>query len=922
MASLEAMEGGGLQERLMKQELWWALVMCILIGSGYGDVAAAEQGYEAGVLQTFLKATLPPESLESFNFSTPLCSWRGVKCATNGGVNGLLLEGMGLRGAIPEGSVGKLTSLTRLSLYNNSLQTPIPTDLWSLTNLQYLSLSLNKFNEEVSPQLANLANLQRLDLSYNSFHGPVPVQIGQLPDLRYLYCSSNGFSGSISAAVFSYSSLLVIDLSGNSLNGTVPPQIANLPSLVQLNLSRNLLSGGLPPGLSALQSLTILDLSHNLFTGNLTVLNASSSLEQVILSSNGFIGPVPELRSSKVVRLNANLLYGHLQAVFGLQLTELDLSLNVLSGDVSEFLNSSSSSIKHLDLSSNNFSGSLSRVDFSSRTALEYMDLSINHIEGSIPESIRKSSSLAYINLSSNKLNGSIPASFTQLGALNHLDLSKNMLSGNVSQLLEVHSLKYLNLSDNTLLGCNTALVRIFPDAFTGVMDCQPAAADIMLKPLQSRPRSRVKWGVIAGIVASCALVVVLLFLLVVVLLCRRRERWPTHSTLTLKQRAAAYKEDSRFMSGPFSFESNSGPWAANVKNASSVPVIMFEKPLLNLSFADLLRATSNFNRETQVSQGGLGPVYSAVLPGGLHVSIKVLIEGRILTNEVAAAEFASLSKIKHPNLVPLLGYCIVGEERLVIYEFMKNGGLHRWLLGSPDRSQSLQYNHHMYYDVSMDLATRANVEPLPEAINLNWAVRHKIALGVARALAFLHHGQSVKMVHRDVKASNVMLDEEFEPHLANTGLAGLLAGSDEALFAGGSPGYAPPEYGQAGGKVTTMGDVFSFGVILLELVTGKKPVGDSYEEGEGADFGTEFGGRPGISDLVAWVRMLMQEKRPGSLVRALDSRAAEDQICEGQMLEVLRMGYLCTAELPSKRPTIQQVVGLLKDMAPNITSP
>ena len=112
-------------------------------------------------------------------------------------------------------------------------------------------------------------------------------------------------------------------------------------------------------------------------------------------------------------------------------------------------------------------------------------------------------------------------------------------------------------------------------------------------------------------------------------------------SALSLK-RPATFKDsaDSRYMSGPFSFESNSGPWVANVRNAASVPVVMFEKPLLNLTFADLLRATSNFNKETQVSQGGLGPVYSATLGVDLRVSIKVLIEGRVLTNEVAAAHF------------------------------------------------------------------------------------------------------------------------------------------------------------------------------------------------------------------------------------------------------------------------------------------
>ncbi|MCO5609529.1 hypothetical protein L7F22_063757 [Adiantum nelumboides] len=910
-SSLRSMQGG--------KVLWGLIIFSLASGYGYGNEAADE----AGALQNFLQAALPSSSLSKYNFSLSLCSWKEVRCGSSGAIHGLLLESLGLRGAIPKDTLGRLTSLTQLSLYNNSLKSPIPSDLWNLSNLDYLSLSHNFFDEEVPEQLSYLNKLQRLDLSRNSFRGPLPTQIGQLRNLRYLYLSSNAFSGSIPDAVFDTHSLMAINLCCNKLNGPLPSQLTNLTSLAYLNLSGNSLSGVLPSDLSSLRRLTTLDLSNNSFTGYLAPLNASPSLEQVILSFNGFIGPVPQLKSAKVVKLNSNLLYGHLQPVFGSQVVEVDLSLNILSGDVSEVVNNTGPFLKHLDLSSNNFSGSLTEVDFASHTVLDYVDLSTNHINGSIPSDIGKASRLEYINLSNNNVTGSIPASISQLGSLNHLDLSENALSGNISQLAGVSTLKFLNLSYNKGLGCNLALVGVFgQDSFTGVMDCQPAAANIMVPPMGRGSKSRVKWEVIVGIVAGCALAAALLFTVGAVLVCRRRGRWPPHSTLSLKKRAAMYKEDSRFMSGPFSFESNSGPWVANVKNAISVPVIMFEKPLLNLSFADLLRATSNFNRETQVSQGGLGPVYSAVLPGDLHASIKVLIEGRVLTNEVAAIEFESLSKIKHPNLVPLLGYCIVGEERLVIYEFMKNGGLHRWLLGSPDRSQGLHSSSHLYYDVSMDLASRATVEPLPEAVNLSWPVRHKVALGVARALAFLHHGQSVKLVHRDVKSSNVMLDEEFEPHLANTGLAGLLAGSDEALFAGGSPGYAPPEYGQAGGKVTTMGDVYSYGVILLELVTGKKPVGDSFEDEEAVDLGAGFAGRSGISDLVGWVRMLMHEKRPGSLVRALDPRACEDQISEGQMLEVLHIGYLCTAESPSKRPTIQQVVGLLKDMAPNITSP
>lgn len=862
-------------------------------------------------LQKFLQSTLPTSSPSPYNFSAPVCSWYGVRCSVTQAqrrISGLFLEGLSLHGNIPDQTLGKLSELTQLSLYNNSLNGSIAQDLWTLGNLQYLSLSMNGFTNPSDLHFVSLAKLQRLDLSGNKFVGPLPQQVGQLPNLRYLFFSSNAFWGSISIVMDS-PSLICVDLSSNNLSGTLP-DIDHLLHLACLNLSRNSLSGSLPTGFSKLQSLSLLDLSDNNFTGSLQVLNGSNTIKTLILSKNSFEDPLPELLSSRTVKLDHNLLHGPLQASFGSQLTELDLSSNSLTGPVllrswpllhtldlsSNKLTgslpsnlTSLTSLRHLNLADNNFTdSSLPQLD--GLLGLQFLNLSSAHVSGFIPESLGSLSNLTVIDLSNNGIRGTIPPSFSTLTSLTYLDLSRNALSGNVSQLSTLPSLRYLNLSYNSQLGCSSELLSKFgSDSFKGV-SCQPMAAIIASSPRRSK--SRVRLAVLIGVIAGAS-VLLCLILLIAAILCRRKGIWPAKKSPSRR---------NRFVSGPFSFESNSGPWVANVRNPNSVPVIMFEKPLLNLTFADLLRATSNFDKETQVSQGGLGPVYSAVLPGGLHVSIKVLIEGRVLTNQAAAAEFAVLSKIKHSNLVPLLGYCIVGEERLVIYQYMKNGGLHRWLLGSPESSLADASPSHP--DVSRDLRARAEIEPLSAEANLTWPQRHNIALGIARALAFLHHGQSTKLVHRDVKASNVMLDEELEPHLANTGLAGLLAGSENAVFAGGSPGYAPPEYGQPGGQVSTSGDVFSYGVVLLELVTGKKPMGDSYNDCSRAN------------NLVNWVRLVMHQK---DREYALDPRACVDEQSQEQMLEVLRIGYLCTAELPSKRPTIQQVVGLLKDLQPHI---
>lgn len=193
----------------------------------------------------------------------------------------------------------------------------------------------------------------------------------------------------------------------------------------------------------------------------------------------------------------------------------------------------------------------------------------------------------------------------------------------------------------------------------------------------------------------------------------------------------------------------------------------------------------------------------------------------------------------------------------------------------------------------------------------LGWPVRHRIAVGVARALAFLHHGCVPNVVHRDVTSSNILLDSQYEPHLADCGLAELVGSGKRYEMdltvtepvLGGTPGYVPPEYGQTW-KATARGDVYSFGVVLLELVTGKSPTGQYFHD--------SYGG-----NLVGWVRTLIREKRG---YKCLDPKLLSSGV-ESEMLECLRIGYLCTAELPSKRPTMQQVVGLLKDVHVDIVT-
>ncbi|XP_039142899.1 calmodulin-binding receptor kinase CaMRLK-like [Dioscorea cayenensis subsp. rotundata] len=280
--------------------------------------------------------------------------------------------------------------------------------------------------------------------------------------------------------------------------------------------------------------------------------------------------------------------------------------------------------------------------------------------------------------------------------------------------------------------------------------------------------------------------------------------------------------------------------WVAEAKWSS--PVIIFEKPLMELTFADLATATSCFSKDSQLADGHrCGPLYRAVLTGDMHVVIRVLKNG-------ANCDAEELSQLRHPNLLPLLGYCLAGKEKLFLYEYMEKGDMRRWLNELP--------------------AARSGEEE--ETLELcDWPARHKVALGVARGLAFLHQGSRRPVVHGHLVPANVLLDDEMEARIADFGVVG-------------------------GGEGSVVEDVYGFGLLVLELVTGK---GGGWTEKE--------------------VERVRTAVRGGRAAEVVDVELRRREECSPEMVEFVRVGYLCTAQCQMKRPTMQQVVGLLKDIRP-----
>ncbi|XP_027333109.1 probable LRR receptor-like serine/threonine-protein kinase At2g24230 [Abrus precatorius] len=810
-------------------------------------------------------------STQAYNFSASVCSLQGVLCDANREhVVELSFSGMDLSGTIPDNTIGKLSKLQSLDLSYNKI-TGLPSDFWCLSSLKTLNLSSNQISGSLTNNIGNFGLLESIDLSSNDFSEEIPEAIGSLVSLRVLKLNHNRFAQNVPSGILKCQNLVSIDLSSNQLNGTLPDGFgAAFPKLRTLNLSGNNIYGRILD-ISGLKSILNLNMSGNSFQGSIMGL-FQEKLEVLDLSRNQFQGHIPQVQYNFSSYNWSHLVY-------------LDLSENQLSGEIFQNFDVSLN-LKHLNLAQNRFNRQkFPQIEM--LLGLEYLNLSKTSLVGQIPDEISQLSNLNAIDLSMNHLSGKIPLLGNK--RLQVLDLSNNNLTGAVPLpvLKKLPWMEKFNFSYNNLTLCASDIKPdILKTAFFGSLNSCPLAAN----PRLFKRRDTGHKGMKLALVLSFSMLCVLAGLLFLAFGCRKK-------TKMWKVKQSSYKEEQN-ISGPFSFHTDSTTWVADVKQATSVPVVIFEKPLLNITFADLLYATSNFDRGTLLAEGKFGPVYRGFLPGGIHVAVKVLVVGSTLTDEEAARELEFLGRIKHPNLVPLTGYCVAGDQRIAIYDYMENGNLQNLLYDLPLGVQSTE-------DWSTDTWDEGNNNGIQnassEGLLTSWRFRHKIALGTARALAFLHHGCSPPIIHRAVKASSVYLDYDLEPRLSDFGLAKIFGSGLDEEIARGSPGYVPPEFSQPDfGTPTPKSDVYCFGVVLFELVTGKKPVDDDYPDDKDAT-------------LVSWVRGLVRKNKAS---RAIDPKI-RDTGSDEQMEEALKIGYLCTADLPFKRPSMQQIVGLLKDIEP-----
>ncbi|CAL4968131.1 unnamed protein product [Urochloa decumbens] len=838
-------------------------------------------------------------------------------CESSSAIKVLRFSSNLFTGDFPAG-FGNCTKLEELYVDLNSISGRLPDDLFRLPSLKSLSLEENQLSGRMSPRFDNLTSLARLDISFNSFSGYLPNVFGSLRKLEFFSAQSNTFRGPLPSSLCHSPSLKMLYLRNNSLNGQISlncsamTQLSSLDlgtnnfigtidslsdchNLRSLNLATNKLSGEIPAGFRKLQLLTYLSLSNNSFTNvpsALSVLQDCRNLTSLVLTKNfrdgkalprigihGFhniqvfviasshlSGSVPPWLANftqlKVLDLSWNQLTGNIPARIGdLEfLFYIDLSNNSLTGGIPESL----ASMK--GLVTRNISQQSTETDYfpffikrnKTGKGLQYnqvssfppsLVLSHNKLTGPILPGFGGLKSLHVLDLSNNHISGVIPVDLSDMSSLESLDLSHNNLTGGIpSSLTKLNFLSSFSVAYNNLSGTipsggqfstfSSSAYEGNPKlcgARLGLLKCHSTPA-----PTMAAPDKRKNKGIIFGISIGIALGAAFILSIAVVFVLKSRFRRQDHTVKAVIDTNRA------------------------LELAPASLVLLFQnKDDKALTISDILKSTNNFDQANIIGCGGFGLVYKATLPDGATIAIKRLSGDFGQMEREFKAEVETLSKAQHPNLVLLQGYCRIGSDRLLIYSFMENGSLDYWLHENPDGPSIL-----------------------------NWPRRLQIAKGAAKGLAYLHLSCQPHILHRDIKSSNILLDENFEAHLADFGLARLICpyATHVTTDLVGTLGYIPPEYGQSS-VATFKGDVFSFGIVLLELLTGKRPVNMCKPKG--------------ARELVSWVTHMKKEDREADVLDC----AMYDKKFEREMMQMIDIACLCVSDLPKLRPSTHELV-------------
>ncbi|XP_044979736.1 receptor kinase-like protein Xa21 [Hordeum vulgare subsp. vulgare] len=821
------------------------------------------------------------------------------------GLQELRLHNNGLSGAIPS-SLGLPHDMSYFNLEFNRLTGEIPASIWNLSSLVVFSVMYNMLSGTMPPDaFAAMPHLHQIQVNHNQLHGPFPVSIANASNISLLQLDSNLFSGifprdigrlrNLSTLLLdnnlfevheprdwgfiteltNCSQLRLLGLGGNKFGGVLPDSLSNLStSLYDLQLGSNKITGNIPEGISNLINLHNLHMSHNLFTGSLpSSLGRLQKLAGLYVIGNKLAGPVPStignLTELSDLRLDMNAFSGRIPSTLGklAKLSSLGLSGNSFIGPIPSTLFSIQKLSMVLDLSHNNFEGSIPQEIGNLRNLAE-LHLESNKFFGEIPTTLGECQFLERLYLQNNSLNGSIPSTLNQLKGLQTLDMSSNNLSGQIPKFLgNMSMLQYMNLSLNRFVG-EVPTFGVFANATAtsvkGNVELCGGIPTLHLHPCSSQIPKRKHKLLVVPIVLSLITTLVVLATLYRLAMGHKKNRTETFSSTSMNSH-------------------------------------------LKLSYSQLVDATDGFSAANFLGSGSFGVVYKGKLQAGHTVAVKVLKLQNPNGFLSFLAECEALRGMRHRNLVDIITICSSCDTRgydfkAIVYEFMPNGSLAGWL--HPDETEQKQ---------------------------LNLCLRVAILHDVACALHYLHRESPMPIVHCDVKPSNVLLDDDMVAHVGDFGLArgwefyvernsylqqsessmGLTGTTNSSFqqsaessmgFVRGTIGYAAPEYG-AGNMVSPDGDIYSYGILVLETVTGKRPTDTIFRHGLRL--------REYVEQALDHSMMDVIDKRLEDELQTADDLSRKKKIdC---LMGLLRLGICCSHETPWSRMRTGNIVYMLR---------
>ncbi|OEL16345.1 putative LRR receptor-like serine/threonine-protein kinase [Dichanthelium oligosanthes] len=794
------------------------------------------------------------------NASSGFCSWHGVTCSARSPrrVIALDLTSEGITGIISP-CIANLSSLTRLQLSNNSFHGSIPSELGLLSQLSNLNLSMNSLEGNIPSELSSCLSL--IHISTEPTQHPEPwltgsmPYFGSLPNLEQLDVSYNileagdwGFVSSLSNC----SKLTQLMLDGNNLQGNLPSSIGNLSrNLELLWLRNNRISGPIPPEIGNLKSLNELYMDYNLFTGNIPpTIGNLHNLVVLALAQNRLSGPIPDIIGNLIqltdLKLDGNNLSGKIPASIGScsQLQILNLAHNSLNGSMPSKIFKILSLSQEFDLSHNYLSGGIPE-EVGNLINLNKISISNNRLAGNIPPALGLCVSLEYLEMQYNFFVGSIPQSFVNLRSIKEMDISKNNLSGKIPDFLaSLSSLDHLNLSFNNFSGAvpsggvfgNASMVSVEGNKYLcpGV----PTGGVPLCSAMDNRGRKH------KSLVQVIEIVIPIIAVFIITWFCLMMFFW-----------GKKMQEKPHFQ--------------------------QHNEQMTNTTYKDIVQGTNNFSSANLIGSGSFGTVYKGNLK--LHknqVAIKIFDLNINGAQRSFLAECEALRNARHRNILKIITLCLSvdptgADFKAIVFPYTLNGNLDMWL-----HQKDPQHNQRKILTLSQ---------------------RISIALDVAVALDYLHKQCAPSLVHCDIKPSNVLLDLDMVAYVSDFGLARFQCtrssarqdGSASLVGLKGTIGYIPPEYGMSE-DISTKGDVYSFGVLLLEMMTGCRPTDEKFSNGTSLH---EF----------------VNRAFPENVAEVVDPTMLQDDINTAELLQnciipLGRIGLSCSMTSPKERPGMDKV--------------